>query len=70
MADSDHEEADTRIVLHVNHALQRGTNKILIRTVDTDVIVTLIGQFKNNNGIWDWKFFCYYCINTICRNLG
>ena len=47
MADSDNEVADTRIVLNVNHALQRGTNKILIRTVDTDVIVILIGQFKN-----------------------
>ena len=42
MADSDHEEADTRIVLHVNDALQRGANKIIIRTVDTDVIIILI----------------------------
>ena len=39
MADSDHKEADTRIVLHVIDALQRGANKIIIRTVDTDVVI-------------------------------
>ena len=61
----DHEEADSRIVPYVNDALQRGTNKILIHIVDTDVIVIFIGQFKNIidtypnsivGGIWDWNF--------------
>ena len=45
MANSDHEEADTRIVLHVHDSLERGSRKIMIRTVDTDVIVILIGHF-------------------------
>ena len=45
MADSDHEEADTRIVLHETDALRRGANKIIICTVDTDVVIILIGQF-------------------------
>ena len=45
MANSDHEEADTRIVLHVYDSLERGSRKIMIRTVDTDVIVILIGHF-------------------------
>ena len=80
MADSDHEEADTRILLHVNDALQRGANKIIIRTVDTDVIIILIGQFHNiidqypNAALWvafgTGKYFRYYSINTICAHLG
>lgn len=80
MADSDHEEADTRIVLHVKDSLQRGANKILIRTVDTDVVVILIGQFHSvigqypNAALWvafgTGKHFCYYSINTICAHLG
>ncbi len=49
MDDSDHEEADTRIVLHVSDALQSGARKIVIRSVDTDVIVILIGQFRQVN---------------------
>ena len=39
IADSDHEEADIRIVLHVIDALRRGANKIIIRTVDTVVFI-------------------------------
>ncbi len=35
MADSDHEEVDTRIVLHMNDSLQGGASTILVRTVDT-----------------------------------
>ena len=80
MADSDHEEADTRIVLHVIDSLQEGATKILIRTVDTDVIVILIGQFHNiidqyhNAQLWvafgTGKNFYYYSINSICETLG
>ena len=44
MANSDH-EADTTIVLHVHDSLERGSRKIMIRTVDKDVIVILIGHF-------------------------
>ena len=80
MADSDHEEADTSIVLHVIDSLQEGATKILIRTVDTDVIVILIGQFHNiidqypNAELWvafgTGENFCYYSINSICETLG
>ena len=41
----NHEEADSRMVLHVIDSLQRGFNTVAIRTVDTDVIVILIGEF-------------------------
>ena len=42
---SDHEEADTRMCLHVLHALSKGAQNMLVSTVDTDVIVILVGIF-------------------------
>ncbi len=45
MGVSDHEEADTRMCIHIQDALQKGAKKILVRTVDTDVIVILAGHF-------------------------
>ena len=33
------EEADTRLLLHVADAVQKGCKKVTIRTVDTDVVV-------------------------------
>ena len=45
MSDCNHEEADTRIVIHLLHALVTGSQLIQIRTVDTDVVVILLGMF-------------------------
>ena len=45
MPDCNHEEADTRVVVHVLHALEQGMKSIVVRTVDTDVIVILAGFF-------------------------
>ena len=80
MANCNHEEADTRIVIHVYDALERGAKKVMVRTVDTDVVVILIGQFYNIVGqyseaeIWvafgTGKQFRYYSINHVCANLG
>ena len=39
-----HEEADTRILLHVAHCARQGLRKLVIRTVDTDVDVLAIGH--------------------------
>ena len=39
-----HEEADTRILLHVVHCVRQGLRKLVIRTVDTDVVVLAIGH--------------------------
>jgi len=36
MPNCNHEEADTRIIVHVQHALQQGLQTIDIRTVDTE----------------------------------
>ena len=43
----NHEEADTRIVVHLQHALKQGAKTVLVRTVDTDVIVILAGLFND-----------------------
>lgn len=79
MPDCNHEEADTRIVAHVMHALQQGSATIQIRTVDTDVIAILIGKYhdlaklKPDNDLWvafgKGRNFCLYSINKICSSL-
>ena len=44
----NHEEADTRIIVHLQDAIANGEPvTALIRTVDTDVVVILIGKFFN-----------------------
>lgn len=43
MPNCNHEEADTIIVVHVLHALQQGCKTVQVRTVDTDVVVVLVG---------------------------
>jgi len=42
MDKSDHEEADSRISLHVHYTLRKGATSILVRTVDTHVVVILV----------------------------
>ena len=74
------EEADTRIVVHIVHALQQRMRKIEIRTVDTDIIIIVAGvYFKlilayQLLDIWvafgKGKKFKFYSINHICASLG
>ena len=45
----NHEEADTRLLLHVLHASKNGFKKQLIVTVDTDVVVLAIHHFFSLN---------------------
>lgn len=80
MENCNHEEADTRLVVHVLHSLQQGANSILVRTVDTDVIVILAGTFYDLivtqplADIWVafgmGKHYRFYHINDICASLG
>lgn len=76
----NHEEADTRILVHVLNALEMGARSISVRTVDTDVVVILVGHFfdmHRAHGPFDvWVAFgmgkhyrCLY-INAICNHLG
>lgn len=40
----DHEEADSRIFVHLDDAISHGHKKILIRTVDSDVLNIAVGM--------------------------
>ena len=74
------EEADTRIVVHVLHALQQGLTTVQVRTVDTDVVVVLIGVFHKlllsqpKADIWVafgvGKNYRLYSINALSTSLG
>ena len=41
-----HEEADTRLLLHIFHATSNGYPKACIRTVDSDVVVIACSKFQ------------------------
>ena len=43
----DHEEANSRICLHVHKILKEGATTVLIRTVDSEVVVILVGLFHD-----------------------
>lgn len=47
MGQCNHEEADTRIIIHLIHALGEGAESLFVRTVDTDVVVILIGKLRD-----------------------
>lgn len=70
-----HEEADTRIFLHVLDAAQQH-QRIMIRTIDTDVFVLAVSQMQRipQNEVWlafgTGKQFKYYPIHEIARSLG
>ena len=76
----NHEEADTRIALHVQHALDEGCKQVFVRTVDTDVLIILIELFHDMNtscpsaAIWidlgKGKYVQYISVNSTCAFLG
>lgn len=80
MSDCTHEEADSRIVVHIVHALQHGAKTVQVRTVDTDVLVILVGHFFDLLQLQPdlelcvafgvGKDFCFHNINTISQSLG
>ena len=41
-----HEEADTRMLLHINYTTNSGFKTIMIRTVDTDVVMLAVAHFQ------------------------
>ena len=53
-----HEEADTRFHLHVADAVNRGSKKVCVCTVDTDVLVLAIASFEKINPDELWVAFC------------
>ena len=80
MQSCDHEEADTRMLVHLQDALDTGSTMCFLCTVDTGVLVIVIGKFHellaNHPAADMWmafgkgKHFKYIHINTICNALG
>jgi len=80
MAECDQEEADTRMCVHLLDVLIKGARCVAIRTVDTDVVVILVGLFQDlatrfpNINLWVifgmGKTYKEYHINTIYGSLG
>ena len=67
-----HEEADTRLVLHVSEAHQ----KVMARTLDTDVVVIVVSKLQTMlvNEVWiafgAGKQFRYIAAHDISQQLG
>ena len=71
------EEADSRMLLHVTHAAPHGHHQILIRTVETDVVVLAvfaITYLPAGCELWlvfgTCKSFRYMAANQIAVSLG
>ena len=54
LAPGSHEEADTRIFVHVADTISKGCKKVFIRTVDTDVIAIAVAAVNviNPDELW------------------
>ena len=57
MSPTDHEEADTRVFLHVNDMSRKGITRVMIRTVDTDVFLLAISRYDRLNLAQLWIDF-------------
>ena len=73
----NHEEADSRMMLHVAHAAQHGHRKILVRTIDTDVVVlaVMVSQtLPSDTEVWlafgTGKGFQYLAAHRMSSCLG
>ena len=71
-----HEEADTGMFLRAKHAASHGHRKVLMRTVDSDIIIIAILLFRHLGfeqlwvGYGKGKYYTDVPIHTICNNLG
>ncbi|KAG0717130.1 hypothetical protein GWK47_008210 [Chionoecetes opilio] len=76
LAPCTHEEADTRILLHLQDAVQQGYSKVSMRTVDTDVVVLAIASANRLNISELWiafgagKSFRFIAAHEIAKALG
>ena len=76
LAPCNHEEADTRIMVHVADAVQRGLTTVLLQTVDTDAVVIAIAVSQTLSISELWIAFCagknlrFLPIHEIASGLG
>ena len=71
----DHEEADTRMILHMVDAVNDGYQKVLLHTVDTDVVLAVAAAAKINiQELWvafgTGKYFRYIPAHEVALALG
>ena len=52
-----HQEADTCLFLHVADAVKKGYRKLLVRTVDTDIVVVAIATLNRTKPDELWVAF-------------
>ena len=80
MEQCNHEEADTRVLLHLLHALQTSSSLGMVPTGDIDVVVILLSNFHHikavNSAAEIWVSFkagkstTMISLNSIAANLG
>ncbi len=76
LAPCTHEEADTRMLLHVEDAVKQGYTKVSVRTVDTDVVVLAVtaAQRLNIDELWvafaTGRSFRFLAAHEIAKTLG
>ena len=72
LAPCTHEGADTRILLHLEDAVKEGYTKVLVRTVDTDVLV--LAQRLSITELWvafgTGKGFRHLAAHEMAKALG
>ena len=71
-----HEEADTRLILHAADCVCNGYERVLVQTVDTDVLVLAVANFSEMHAAELWvafgtgKHFKMIPVHEIANNLG
>ena len=76
LAPCDHEETDTWMFVHVADAISKGYNKILMNSVDTEVVVLAVDAAAKLDVEELWiafgtvKSFCHVPAHEIARSLG
>ena len=66
LAPCNHEEADSRMLLHVAHAAKHRHHQILVRTIDTDVVVLAV-MVAHTRPDKDELWLGFYFLNTLSR---
>ena len=76
LAPCTHDEADTRMLLHVEDAVKQGYTKVPVRTVDTDVVVlaVMVAQRLDIYELWVafviGRSFRFLAAHEIVNTLG
>ena len=75
LAPCGHEDVDIRLLLHVADTANQGFTKVMVRTVDTDVVISVAAfQQIQLSELWvafgNGKHFRYLPVHDICQCIG